>query len=389
MEAYREKQDAKLAALQAEKEEQETKFAEEALRIKEADEAKKAEREQLQKEIEELRKQLEEANSTVVTLTQKVNEKPEVQVVYEKVITGKGMTKEEVETKLALLKQRLKANEKELSSNKKDYLPLKRVALTLANDEKKLRRKEAMVAKKKVMLYGVNNYVDIDEEKAKELAEELDLLEGLKLSVQHCHEVMEANRDRYPILEKANKILTNNIEGLKADIEELEKQLAEFPTDDSDSDEGKKEVAIEEPVKEVEQPAKEEKEPEVKDVVIEPVVEPVVETSAQEVETPVEEKPEEPVVESVEEPAQEEPVAETPVEEKVEPKEEVKEEPKEKAKPTTRRIPLKRPGAKKAEAKKVESKKSKKDDDDIFGDDMADADVEALVNAILGTSDKK
>ena len=127
----------KLAELESQKIAQEEKLAEESSKLKSVEESKLAEREQLEKEIELLKKQLETANSTVVSLTQQVNEKPEpeVQVVYEKVITGKGMTKEEIETKLALLKQRLKANEKELSSNTKDYLPLKRVAMTLANDE--------------------------------------------------------------------------------------------------------------------------------------------------------------------------------------------------------------------------------------------------------------
>lgn len=223
---------------------EEEKAATEA-RLKDIEDSNKQEKEQLEKEIELLKKQLETANSTVVTLTQKVNEKPEV--IYEKVVTDNGMTKEEIEAKLALLKQRLKTNEKELSQNKKDFLPLKRVNMTLASDEKKLRRKEALVAKKKVLLYGVNNYVDIDEEKAKELAEELDLLEGLKLSVQHCEEVMKANKDRYPILEKANAILTKNVEDIKADIAELEARLKEFPADDDDTDGGKK--MVEEPVK--------------------------------------------------------------------------------------------------------------------------------------------
>ncbi len=226
-------QEESLKVAQAEKEELDAK-------LKDIEATKEQEKEQLQKEIEMLKKQLETANTTVVTLTQQVNEKPEPQVIYEKVVTDKGMTKEEIEAKLATLKQRLKANEKELSQNKKDYLPLKRVNMTLASDEKKLRRKEATVAKKKVLLYGVNNYVDIDEEKAKELAEELDLLEGLKLSVQHCEEVMRANKDRYPILEKANHILTKNIEDIKADIAELEARLAEFPADDDDTDGGKK-----------------------------------------------------------------------------------------------------------------------------------------------------
>ena len=106
--------------------------------------------------------------------------------------------------------------------------------MTLENDKKKLRRKEAIVAKQKVVLYGVNNYVDIDEEKAKKLSEELDLLEGLRLSVQHCEEVMQKNKDRFPILERTNKFLIKSNVELKEDILNLEKQIEELEDDYSD-----------------------------------------------------------------------------------------------------------------------------------------------------------
>ena len=82
----------------------------------------------------------------------------------------------------------------------------------------KLRRKEAVVAKKKVALYGVNNYVDIDKEKAEKLANELELLDGLRLSVSHCEEVINANKDRFPVLEHTNQILEDQIAHLEADI---------------------------------------------------------------------------------------------------------------------------------------------------------------------------
>lgn len=132
---------------------------------------------------------------------------------------------EELEEKLASLQERLKANEKELRQCKKEYIPLKKVKNTLEKDEKKLRRKEALVAKQKVVLYGVNNYADIDEEKAKKLAEDLDLLDGLKLSVQHCHEVMENNKERYPLLEQVYNLLTSRNEDIKAEIQEVQAQI--------------------------------------------------------------------------------------------------------------------------------------------------------------------
>ena len=102
--------------------------------------------------------------------------------------------------------------------------------------EEKLRRKEAKVAKQKVMLYGVNNFVDIDEEKAKELNEELDLLEGLRLSVKHCEDVMNANKDRFPILEQTNKILTNAVQEIKSDIADVKAKIDMFNAESAEAD---------------------------------------------------------------------------------------------------------------------------------------------------------
>lgn len=193
------------------------------------EELEREEREQkLVKENEELARQIEELKAAIEESKKQIKELQEKEKTAETkeektIVTG---SKEEIMARLEVLKQRLKENEKELSANRKEYIPLRRVNVTLENDKKKLRRKEAIVAKRKVVLYGVNNYVDIDEEKAKELNEELELLEGLRLSVQHCEEVMEKNKERYPILERANNFLTKNQEDLKADIAALEAQLA-------------------------------------------------------------------------------------------------------------------------------------------------------------------
>ena len=135
------------------------------------------------------------------------------------------MSLEELEARLAEEQDKLKANEKELRQTKKEYIPLRRVKKTLENDEKKLRRKEALVAKQKVVLYGVNNYADIDEEKAKKLSEDLDLLDGLKLSVQHCEEVMSKNAERYPLLEKIYNLLSSQNAEIKASIKNLKKDI--------------------------------------------------------------------------------------------------------------------------------------------------------------------
>ncbi len=134
-------------------------------------------------------------------------------------------TEEAYLERLAVLEERLKIAKKDFKINAKELRPLEKVSKTLERDKAKLRRKEAIVAKKKVALYGVNNYVDMDQEKAEKLAQELELLDGLRLSVSHCEEVMNANIDRYPILVRTNQILKDNIANIESDIATLNKEL--------------------------------------------------------------------------------------------------------------------------------------------------------------------
>lgn len=171
----------------------------------------------LMAEIEKLKAELEEARTA----------KP-AEVEVKTVVNN--MTEEECLAKLDELKARLKANEKEFKQAKKEYLPLKKIMKTLDNDKRKLRRKEAIVAKQKVVLYGVNNVVDIDQEKAQKLAEELDLLDGLRLSVQHCEEVIKSNEERIPLLEKNYNILLQENTNIKSDIANMEELLKTFQT---------------------------------------------------------------------------------------------------------------------------------------------------------------
>ena len=180
-------------------------------------EEQKANLEEQRKQLEEEMKRLEElkeeqANSVVVS---------DMSSIYS------NESLEQLEARLEMLNERLKANKKDLRENKKEYNPLARVKKTLEKDKAKLTRREAIVARQKVILYGVNNYVDIDEEKAKKLNEDLDLLDGLRLSVQHCEDVMNANKDRFPILEKTNKILKKVNAEILADIAEVEKAIEE------------------------------------------------------------------------------------------------------------------------------------------------------------------
>ena len=163
--------------------------------------------EELKAQLADLNRQLEAARSSKV-----------------EVVTI-NMTEEECLARLETLEERLKNVKKDYKENMKDYRPLKKVMNDLERYQTKLRRKETVVAKKKVALYGVNNYVDIDKEKAEKLANELELLDGLSLSVSHCEEVINANKDRFPILEHTNQILEDQIAHIEADIESTQLTL--------------------------------------------------------------------------------------------------------------------------------------------------------------------
>ncbi len=196
--------------------EEEEEEEEETVEVKESEEEAR-----LRSELEQAMKDLAAEKARTAELTKQIEKANAEGTVSVQPIKSRDEYMRDLEE----LEARLRENEKEFKACKREYLPLAKVNKTLENDERKLRRKEAIVAKQKVILYGVNNYEDIDEEKAKKLAEELDLLDGLKLSVQHCHEVMENNKERFPVLEKMYIILKTQNEQLRADILEIQEAL--------------------------------------------------------------------------------------------------------------------------------------------------------------------
>ena len=189
---------------------------EEVTEVKE-DESKKV-IEELKAQLADLNRQLEAARSS----------KTEVVTI--------NMTEEECVARLEMLEERLKSVKKDYKTNMKEYRPLKKVMNDLEKYQTKLRRKDTMVAKKKVALYGVNNYVDIDKEKAEKLANDLELLDGLRLSVSHCEEVINANKDRFPILERTNQILEDQIAHIEADIAQTQATLAKIREENGESE---------------------------------------------------------------------------------------------------------------------------------------------------------
>lgn len=187
--------------------------------------------------LEQLRAEVEQKKAEQAQREQQAKQ-PEVvpvtTIVKNTIITKNGaLTLDELREKLAEAEQRLRDTEKEFKQCKKEYTPLRRIWANHERDERKLRRKEALVAKQKVILYGVNNYADIDEERAKKLAEDLDHLDGLKLSVQHCEEVMKENADRYPLLEKMYGVLKQRNDDLKRDIAYYKEEIARLEAEEN------------------------------------------------------------------------------------------------------------------------------------------------------------
>ena len=119
----------------------------------------------------------------------------------------------------------LKEVEAEYKLNRKDFGPLEKVHKTFARDDAKLRRQEAIVAKQQVSVYGVNKKSKISKEKKEKLEENIKQLKQLKESVYSCKQVIEQNKDRYPILEKNNRLLEKQIKRLTEDIQSVNEAL--------------------------------------------------------------------------------------------------------------------------------------------------------------------
>ena len=210
------------------------------------DEALEEERKSLIAEKEKYEAMIRELEAAKKALAEQSEQKEESTVV-EKIVevpvqtNATVLTLDELKERLANAEERLKSTEKEFKQCKKEYIPLRRVWDAHDKDEKKLRRKEALVAKQKVLLYGVNNYAEIDQEKATKLAEDLDLLDGLKLSVQHCEEVMKKNEERYPLLEKMYNVLKVRNDELKKDIAAYKEEIERFESEQANSESSEQE----------------------------------------------------------------------------------------------------------------------------------------------------
>ena len=171
--------------------------------------------------IEEVTKTVEETipgTNTVIKTVEKEPIKASPKPIFEK---------EYYEQKLNELDEELREAEKELRANKSEYIPLTRIYKAYSRDSEKLRKKEIQVAKQKVALYGVNS-TKVDPVKKAKLDENLQALSELKDSVEHCEEVIKKNKDRYPVLEKNNKLILKQINRINEDIKTCEKAISYY-----------------------------------------------------------------------------------------------------------------------------------------------------------------
>lgn len=150
-------------------------------------------------------------------------------------ITNREYTKEERERlvldyslKLQDLEERLRQNEKALRENNREFIPLRRIKNTLDRDLRLLRKREAIVAKQEVLVYGVNNISTVDPERIKKLEQDIKQLTGLQQSVANCETILNKNKDRYPTLENLDRVLRAQNEQIRHDLEEVKSAMAMF-----------------------------------------------------------------------------------------------------------------------------------------------------------------
>jgi hypothetical protein len=93
---------------------------------------------------------------------------------------------------------------------------------------KLLRKREAIIAKQEVLVYGVNNIATVEPERIKKLEQDVKQLSALQQSVGNCETILNKNKDRYPTLENLDKVLRAQNEQIKADIEEVKTAMAIF-----------------------------------------------------------------------------------------------------------------------------------------------------------------
>ncbi len=218
------------AGLEAEYQQREKQMLDKLEQGKQALMAREAELKQKEESIEQEEARIREQSKAVTTM-----------------ITNREYTKEERERlvldynmKLQDLEERLRQNEKALRENNREFIPLRRIKNTLDRDLRLLRKREAIVAKQEVLVYGVNNISTVEPERIKKLEQDIKQLTGLQQSVANCETILNKNKDRYPTLENLDCVLRAQNEQIHRDIDEVKSAMAMFgevPTESGEAQE--------------------------------------------------------------------------------------------------------------------------------------------------------
>lgn len=209
------------ASLEAEYQQREKEMLDKLEEEKQSLVARETELKQKEENIEQEEARIREQSKAVTTM-----------------ITNREYTKEERERlvldynmKLQDLEERLRQNEKALRENNREFIPLRRIKNTLDRDLRLLRKREAIVAKQEVLVYGVNNISTVEPERIKKLEQDIKQLTGLQQSVANCETILNKNKDRYPTLENLDRVLRAQNEQIHRDIEEVKSAMAMFGED--------------------------------------------------------------------------------------------------------------------------------------------------------------
>ena len=167
----------------------------------------------IKRNTEKLANQEPEKETTEVTVTEEVT------------MTKPRFQREYYVDRLAKLEAELKDSNRELRQINKEYLPVARVHKVYDRDITKLRRKEAIVAKQKLAIYGVNKSGDVDPKKKEKLDQNVKELKELKDSIFECEKVIKANEDRFPALEKSHKLILKQIKRITDDINSTKESI--------------------------------------------------------------------------------------------------------------------------------------------------------------------
>ena len=157
-------------------------------------------------------------NTEKIAKAEPEKEHTEVTVTEEVTMTKPRFQKQYYVDRLEKLQAELKDSNRELRQINKEYLPVAKVKKVYDRDINKLRRKEAIVAKQKLAIYGVNKSGDVDEKKKAKLEQNVKELKELKDSIFECEKVIKANKDRFPALEKSHKLILKQIKRINDDI---------------------------------------------------------------------------------------------------------------------------------------------------------------------------